>query len=75
MPNRYHGLSAEEADRLMQDTIATVIRDEMTGVAFWKPEDWMHRDVSEWADRIAGTVRTCIEVRRMGAPCASPRLP
>lgn len=71
MPNRYAGLTAEEADGLLIDTIQKIITEEFASVRNMPAEELAERDFSRWTREIASCIYYATENRRHGAPLHS----
>lgn len=71
MPNRYAGLTPQEADSLLIDTIQNIITEEFASVRSMPAEEWNTRDLSRWTREVASCIYYATENRRHGAPLHS----
>ena len=68
MSNRYEGLSAEEADDLMQGLIGSTVCEALDEARRMTPKELINRDIFEWSHHVAGVIAVIVENRRRSGP-------
>ncbi|MBJ6131519.1 hypothetical protein JAU75_01560 [Ochrobactrum sp. Q0168] len=66
--NRYAGLSAHDADKLMCDRIGEMLFGEFEEIRSIPDSEWQLRDNRYWAQALAGAVWAILQSRLRGAP-------
>jgi len=66
MSNRYEGLSAKEADELMQGLVGCAICEALDEARCMTPKELRDRDIFEWSRYVAGLIAVIVENRRRG---------
>lgn len=66
--NRYAGLSAHDADKLMCDRIGEMLFGEFEEIRSIPDAEWQLRDNRYWSQALAGAVWAILQSRLRGAP-------
>ncbi|MCJ2876522.1 hypothetical protein JUM41_19930 [Rhizobium pusense] len=68
MSNRYEGLSAGEADDLMQGLIGCTVCEALNEARRMTKQEMNDRDIFEWSHYVAGLIMVIIQNRRRDVP-------
>lgn len=68
MSNRYEGLSAGEADDLMQGLIGCTVCAALNEARRMTKKEMNDRDIFEWSHYVAGLIMVIIQNRRRDVP-------